>query len=455
MSCGLWASPNALAARAKTKLFVRRAPIPTFLIARAFILPLSFLIPRAFILPLLLARANARALIAKTKMAKTALWRAAICLAMIALAVMLMACAKVSERAPMPPRGQADFAAYAMETRSFVAERRQIVSDRPFEEIAWNSPAEWRPASPAGKGVLLIHGLGDSPFSFVDVGPMLAEAGFLARAILLPGCGTRPEDLIGIELDDWRQAVGEQAALLAKEVGEVYLGGFSTGANLALDYALSNPSIEGLVLFSPALKSDASIAFLAPVAAMIMDWVAKPPENLRERSLVRYDMVPTDAMALWWRSTRILIPIKPFPGPALVILSEKDSVVDVLKVAGDFDKRFPHPSSRLIWYGSPEKVQGLTDRLLIKPANLPDWRIVSFSHMGALFSPDNPEYGRDGAQRLCHNGQSRELFEKCLVASQISYSAYGDAPEDIPAARLTFNPWFDWQAEILRQVWGR
>ena len=373
-------------------------------------------------------------------------------LALIALLALMALAACAKTRQPRPPWGQETFAQYASQTRNFVSFRRKILGDRPLEEIAWNSPAEWRPKGKSRKGVLLIHGLGDSPFSFVDLGPALAEMGIVARAILLPGCGTRPEDLMGIKLNDWRRTVAEHVALLAREVDEVYLGGFSTGANLALDYALAVPGIEGLVLFSPALKSNSPFAFLAPLAASLMDWVVKPPKNPEGLSLVRYDMVPADAFALWWESTKILNPPKPYPKPALVILAEKDSVVDVSAVAADFDARFPHPSSRLVWYG--EHRASLPERTLIKPASVPEFRVDNFSHMGALFSPENPEYGPSGAQRMCRNGQERDLFQKCLSDPEVRYSAYGEALPGTIAARLTFNPWFDWQAGVLASVWG-
>ncbi|WP_354685184.1 alpha/beta fold hydrolase [Cupriavidus necator] len=70
--------------------------------------------------------------------------------------------------------------------------------------------------------------------------------------MLLPGHGTRPEDLLDVTLEDWQRVVQEQADALRRDVAQVYLGGFSTGANLALDYAYAHPDVAGLVLFSPA-----------------------------------------------------------------------------------------------------------------------------------------------------------------------------------------------------------
>src|SRR5690606_2204589 len=99
---------------------------------------------------------------------------------------------------PAPP--PASFADYQAKTRQMVAERRSFQSDDHAAEIRYNTPQEWRPdeqsPSPgAQRGILLAHGLGDSPFSFSDIGPALARQGFLVRTVLLPGHGTDPADL--------------------------------------------------------------------------------------------------------------------------------------------------------------------------------------------------------------------------------------------------------------------
>jgi hypothetical protein len=135
----------------------------------------------------------------------------------------------------------------------------------------------------------------------------------------------------------------------------------------------------------------------------------------------------------------------------VVILAERDSVVDVRLVAEAFGRWFPHPDSRLIWYGGPPP-PGAPAAVQVKPAHLPEMRIESFSHMGVLFSPDNPEYGPDGAQRNCHNGQPRAMFGRCLSEPEIWWSAWGHRVPGKVLARLTFNPWFDWQAAIIGSV---
>jgi alpha-beta hydrolase superfamily lysophospholipase len=385
----------------------------------------------------------------------------ALLIPLLLASLLLPACALPHRHDPasVQPWGGSDYEAYAAGVRRFVAGRRGFVSDRRAEELDWNSPAQWRPEGRPKAGVLLIHGLGDSPFSFVDMGPRLASMGFLARALLLPGCGTKAEDQVGLRVDDWRRTVAEQAALLATEVDRVYLGGFSTGANLAIELAALDPSIEGLILFSPAVKTDAPLPFLTLWLADVVDWVIKPSKDPHGRSLARYDMIPTDAMAVWWLTSRTALgalEARPYPKPVVMILAERDSVVDVAFTVAGFDRWFPHPSSRLIWYGEPGPVAGASRRegaVLVKPAFVPEMRVSSFSHTGVLFSPDNPEYGPDGNQRNCHNGQGgRRAFERCLAEPEVWFSAWGHREPGRIHARLTFNPWFEWQAGVIEEA---
>ena len=169
-------------------------------------------------------------------------------------AALLLGCA--AEPTPdMLPGGQTTFDSYAIQAKAYVAERRHFVTEDHVAEIEGNSPFEIRPKNPNGQAVLMIHGLGDSPWTFTDIGKSLADQGYLVRAMLLPGHGTRPADMIGVTSEEWTKAVNEQVALLKKQYPKIWLAGFSTGCNLALDYSEEHPNdVEGLLLFSPAMQ---------------------------------------------------------------------------------------------------------------------------------------------------------------------------------------------------------
>ena len=184
------------------------------------------------------------------------------------------------------------FANYQKVTYAQLLAGRKFQTDNPQAELAWNSPQEWRPDgleadTKATKGILLVHGLGDSPWSFNDLAQQLAAQGFLVRTVLLPGHGTRPEDLMNVTVEEWRQVVQTQASALQRDAQQVFLGGFSTGANLVLDYAYAHSEIAGLVLFSPGFRSSTSFDWLAPLIAKVRPWLRTPDERMPMQNSVR------------------------------------------------------------------------------------------------------------------------------------------------------------------------
>ncbi|MFJ5468628.1 alpha/beta hydrolase [Pectobacterium carotovorum] len=352
------------------------------------------------------------------------------------------------------PLGQTSFERYQQDTTRWVEQHRAFQTTDKQLELRWNTPSETRPTGQPHKAILLVHGLGDSPGSFTDITPQLVEQGFLVRTVLLPGHGTRPSDLLHVTVDDWRNVVAEQAAILSKEVDEVYLGGFSTGGNLVLEYALQHPEIKGLVLFSPAIKSNEKYDFMAPVLSVFTDWLMPPRPGYPQQLATRYMRVPTNGFAQYYYSSsgvRSELAKKPYDKPVLIVLAEHDSVVDTAYVVNAFDKQFTNPRSRLIWYG--DRPAGIhSSRVLVRTGSLPDWRISQFSHMSLLFSPDNKEYGKTGAIVICANGQPLNDLKTCQDRSTLWYSDWGYVENGKTHVRLTFNPYFDWQNQIMANV---
>lgn len=352
-----------------------------------------------------------------------------------------------------------DFSIYLNTTHDLLSTRRKVFTSELASEVEWNSPHEWRPVQGKGgrprRGILLVHGLGDSPYSFIDVAKTLQGSGFLVRTVLLAGHGTQPEDLLNVKFGDWREVVSQQAAVLKSDVDQVYLGGFSTGANLVIEYALSDPSIAGLILFSPAFKSNTSLAWMAPLLTKIRPWLLDAEDDSRARNEVRYLMVPTNGLAQFYHSSvraRRALARKAYDKPVLIVAVEHDSVLDAGYMVKAFRERFRHPNSRLIWYGSTRPRGAGDDRVLFKPDRLPEERISQFSHMGVLFDPKNPLYGRDGSLRICWNGQSEEERRGCEDGARVWYSDWGHREAGKIHARLTYNPYYDWQSQIMRNV---
>lgn len=124
----------------------------------------------------------------------------------------------------------------------------------------WNRSFELEPESPVG-GVLLLHGMSDSPYSFRALAETLHQTGYRVLGLRMPGHGTAPSGLTGARWQDMAAVTQLGMQHLAGKVGKkpIHVIGYSTGAPLALNYALDAlqtdhlPRPAGLILISPAV----------------------------------------------------------------------------------------------------------------------------------------------------------------------------------------------------------
>jgi alpha-beta hydrolase superfamily lysophospholipase len=133
----------------------------------------------------------------------------------------------------------------------------------------WNRSFEFTTANPKG-GVLLIHGLSDSPYSMRSLGKLFQSMGYWVVGLRLPGHGAAPSGLVNMTWRDFAAATEMAARHVVKQIGEdkpFFIAGFSTGAALSVDYSLGilagddNPMPDGLILLSPAIG-------VTPIAAL-------------------------------------------------------------------------------------------------------------------------------------------------------------------------------------------
>lgn len=116
-----------------------------------------------------------------------------------------------------------------------------------------NQPFLFEPKQPARAAVLLVHGFTATPWEMRFIGRALADAGYLAMGICLPGHGTTPADLASRRYEDWLKEVNRGYQALADHHRQVYGIGMSTGSLLLLALARHQP-ITGLALLSPFLR---------------------------------------------------------------------------------------------------------------------------------------------------------------------------------------------------------
>lgn len=143
----------------------------------------------------------------------------------------------------------------------------------------WNRSFELTADSPRG-GVLLLHGMSDSPYALRTLGKALDARNYWVVGLRMPGHGTAPSGLRYISRHDMAAAVRLGMTHLAEKVKNkpVHIIGYSTGAPLALEFALdaldgkSAPVPDSLVLISPAIGVHPSAAM-----AGFKDWLGNFP----------------------------------------------------------------------------------------------------------------------------------------------------------------------------------
>jgi esterase/lipase len=262
--------------------------------------------------------------------------------------------------------------------------------------ITANSPFELRPSQPTA-GALLIHGLLDCPFSLRDIGHRLQQSGILSRAVLLPGHGTQPSDLLTVTYQDWIESVRYGIESLRQECDTIYLIGFSTGGTLSIYHALDGANIQGVVLLAPALKIQAPVSTIVkwPLLANFFSREDKWLCQEEETDYAKYESVPFNpVIQLGKLIEKINRKKSALTCPAMVVMSQDDETVSAPEVMRFFTAH-TNDDSRFLLYTSKQN-ETLDKRFEIRNSLYPELNIKHLSHIALPFAPNNPHYGQQG-----------------------------------------------------------
>jgi carboxylesterase len=149
-----------------------------------------------------------------------------------------------------------------------------------------------------GRGMLLIHGLTGTPMEMRLLGKGMHAAGFTVHGVQLAGhCGT-VEDLLKTGWEDWYASVVSAARALRQEVDQLFVGGLSMGALLALLLA-TDPSnqVEGVGVYGATFRYDGWAVPWQARLTFMLPWLKRlglgrsglfmeqPPYGLRDETL--------------------------------------------------------------------------------------------------------------------------------------------------------------------------
>lgn len=145
-------------------------------------------------------------------------------------------------------------------------------------------------------GALLIHGFTGSPHSMRALGEYLAARDVAVKAPLLPGHGTRWEDLNTASVEDWVTTVEDAFHEMAAECDEVFIVALSFGAALGLDLAARYPDrIAGIVTLAGLVQTKDPRRFFAPVIKRLVKSLPGVSNDIAAPDVdeIAYDRLPT------------------------------------------------------------------------------------------------------------------------------------------------------------------
>lgn len=273
----------------------------------------------------------------------------------------------------------------------------------------WNRSYASTPAGDIRGGVLLLHGLSDSPYSLRHLVALYEAQGFVVVLPRMPGHGTVPSGLRHAQWTDWLAT----AELAAREVRSrtgpgkpFHIVGYSNGGALALKYAMDrvdlgshDPSLpvpDRLVLVSPMIGVARLAAFsrLMPVLGWIpyfekSRWLDVQPEfnpfkynsfpvNAVQQSWLLTSAVKTQVLALQASGRSERLP------PVLAFQSVLDSTVSTPDVVRALYDRLPANGSELVLFDinrqnllAPMFTEGANELLgTLKPGDAHDYRLT-------------------------------------------------------------------------------
>ena len=145
-------------------------------------------------------------------------------------------------------------------------------------------------------GILLVHGYTGSPASMRPWAEYLNQKGFTVRVPLLPGHGTKPEDLNEVKWEQWPAKVEAELAELYKTCTKVFICGLSMGGGTTLNVAIRHSNrLSGIILVNPMIH----VAMVGPRLAYVLSRFQKMRKSVGDDikrpgiSEWGYDALPT------------------------------------------------------------------------------------------------------------------------------------------------------------------
>ncbi len=372
--------------------------------------------------------------------------------------------------------GTSGFGSYIERCRAMIAQTRDGADPELLNQIVeGNAPFELKPSSgfyagvhkPYRRGILLTHGLTDSPYSMRYLAAFFQEQGFRVMAILLPGHGTQPGDLLEVTWQEWAKALEYGVDQLAAEVEELYLGGLSAGAALSVFQSQYDDRVRGLFLFSPAFEISPRAAYAS--LHKFYSWLvasAKWVDVLPDIDIYKYESFPKNGATQIHKLIRAIGKARSGTTLPVFVAASSDDLTVNCRSTLEFFSGSVHPVRKLVLYTSDTQsaladissgiLPGIPkDKLELVNSAFPESGILSSAHTAITLPPDDLHYGVNGEYSNCNHYFRLDMERYSACMGNPASALQGEVTEQNLQAgllrRLMYNPNFN----LLKVSLGR
>ncbi len=145
-------------------------------------------------------------------------------------------------------------------------------------------------------GIIMVHGGGGG--TCADLKPLAEDlnrnGGYTISIPLLPGFGTKPEDLKEITIEEWKSASEKELHKLMINCDRIIAGGHSMGGLLTLILA-SHYSFDGIFTISTPAGFQSFLIYLVPFFNIFLKYYKVNSEQFKKDTKgkwVGYDKIP-------------------------------------------------------------------------------------------------------------------------------------------------------------------
>lgn len=189
-------------------------------------------------------------------------------------------------------------------------------------------------AGSSGQALLLLHGFTASPSEIRPLAELINTInGCCVSGIMLPGHGSSPEQLNTTRWPEWYQAVNAELRSLLEQYQQVFVGGLSMGALLALHAGVKIDGLAGVMsINAPVYYHQRFLPTFANIIGWANPYYPKKDlaaiKKLEDQGRFAYPVMPLKAFQNLNRLRKtVMAEVQNLQIPALIIQSCEDESV--------------------------------------------------------------------------------------------------------------------------------